>query len=96
MNPSDQPQPTSGNVRAGRPLPAEEWLRLVLQNITDYAIFTIDPQGFVTDWPEGARRNITISLGPVVGLAAPVLAPLECMLDRLREGDAMAYDYEGD
>ncbi len=48
------------------------------------------------DWPEGARRNITISLSPVVGLAAPVLAPLESMLDRLREGDAMAYDYEGD
>lgn len=48
------------------------------------------------DWPEGTRRNITISLGPVVGLAAPVLAPLESMLDRLREGDAMAYDYEGD
>ncbi len=48
------------------------------------------------DWPEGARRNITISLGPVVGLAAPVLAPLESVLDRLREGDAMAYDYEGD
>ena len=48
------------------------------------------------DWPEGARRNITISLSPVVGLAAPVLAPLESMLDRLRAGDAMAYDYEGD
>ncbi len=48
------------------------------------------------DWPEGARRNITISLGPVVGLAAPVFAPLESVLDRLREGDAMAYDYEGD
>ena len=48
------------------------------------------------DWPEGARRNITISLSPMIGLAAPVLAPLESMLDRLREGDAMAYDYEGD
>ena len=49
------------------------------------------------DWPEGARRNITISLGPVVGgFTAPVLAPLESVLDRLREGDAMAYDYEGD
>ena len=32
----------------------------------------------------------------MIGLAAPVLAPLESMLDRLREGDAMAYDYEGD
>jgi hypothetical protein len=48
------------------------------------------------DWPEGARRNITITLGPVVGLAAPVLAPLESLLDRLREADALAYDYEGD
>jgi hypothetical protein len=48
------------------------------------------------DWPEGARRAINVSLGPVFGLAAPVLAPLESMLDRLREADAMAYDYEGD
>jgi hypothetical protein len=48
------------------------------------------------DWPEGARRAVTVSLGPVAGLAAPVLAPIESLLDRLREGDAMAYDYEGD
>lgn len=48
------------------------------------------------DWPEGARRAITISLSPVVGLAAPVLAPFESLLDRLREADALAYDYEGD
>jgi hypothetical protein len=48
------------------------------------------------DWPEGARRAINVSLGPVFGLAAPVLAPLESMLDRLREADTMAYDYEGD
>ena len=48
------------------------------------------------DWPEGARRAITVSLGPVVGLAAPVLAPLESLLDRLREADGLAFDYEGD
>lgn len=48
------------------------------------------------DWPEGARRAITISLGPVVGLAAPVFAPLESLLDRLREADALAYEYEGE
>ena len=48
------------------------------------------------DWPEGARRAITVSLGPVVGLAAPVFAPLESLLDRLREGDAMAYESEAD
>ena len=48
------------------------------------------------DWPEGARRAITVSLSPVVGLAAPVLAPLESLLDRLREADGMTFDYEGD
>jgi hypothetical protein len=48
------------------------------------------------DWPEGARRAITVTLGPVVGLTAPVFAPLESLLDRLREADAMAYEHEGD
>ena len=46
------------------------------------------------DWPEGARRAITVSLSPVAGLAAPVFAPLESLLDRLREADGPAY--EGD
>jgi len=48
------------------------------------------------DWPEGARRAITINIGPVAGLAAPVFAPLESLLDRLREADALAYESEGD
>lgn len=48
------------------------------------------------DWPEGARRGISVSINPVIRLAAPVFAPLESLLDRLREADALAYDYEGD
>jgi hypothetical protein len=48
------------------------------------------------DWPEGARRAITVSLGPIVGLTAPVFAPLESLLDRLREADGLAFDYDGD
>src|SRR4029078_1369887 len=48
------------------------------------------------DWPEGARRAITVSLGPIIGLTAPVFAPLESVLDRLREADGMAFDYDGD
>ena len=47
------------------------------------------------DWPEGALRAINVTLSPVVGLAAPVLAPIESMLDRLREADALAFEYEG-
>jgi hypothetical protein len=48
------------------------------------------------DWPEGARRAISVSLGPIVGLTAPLVAPLESMLDRVREADGLAFEYEGD
>jgi len=48
------------------------------------------------DWPEGSRRAINVSLGPIVGLTAPVFAPLESMLERLREADGLAFDTEGD
>jgi hypothetical protein len=48
------------------------------------------------DWPEGARRAITVSIGPIVGLTAPVFAPLETMLDRMREADGLTFESEGD
>lgn len=48
------------------------------------------------DWPEGAGRAITVSLGPVLGLTAPVLQPLESVLESWREADSLAFDYEGE
>jgi hypothetical protein len=48
------------------------------------------------DWPEGARRAITVSIGPIVGLTAPVFAPIETMLDRMREAEGLAFESEGD
>jgi hypothetical protein len=48
------------------------------------------------DWPEGARRAITVSIGPIVGLTAPVFAPLESMLDRIREAEGLTFESEGD
>jgi len=48
------------------------------------------------DWPEGARRAITVSLGPIMGLTAPVFAPFESFLDRVREADGLTFDFEGD
>jgi PAS domain S-box-containing protein len=38
-----------GDVHAAR-------FRTILQNIPDYAIFMIDPQGFVVEWSDGAQR----------------------------------------
>ena len=48
------------------------------------------------DWPEGARRAITVSIGPIVGLTAPVFAPIESMLDRMREAEGLTFESEGD
>ena len=48
------------------------------------------------DWPEGARRAINVTLGPIVGLTGPVFRPLESALDAWREADGLAFDYEGD
>jgi hypothetical protein len=48
------------------------------------------------DWPEGARRAITISIGPIMGITAPVFAPLETVMERLREADGLAFETEGD
>ena len=48
------------------------------------------------DWPEGARRAINVTLGPIVGLTAPVFKPLESALDAWREADGLAFDSEGD
>lgn len=48
------------------------------------------------DWPEGARRAIQVSLGPIAGVTAAVSGQLESVLDALREADGLAFDYEGD
>ena len=48
------------------------------------------------DWPEGARRAINISLGPVLELTAGARARVDTMLDNVREADGLTFEYEGD
>ena len=48
------------------------------------------------DWPEGARRAISVSLGPIAGVTAPVFAPLEAIVERLREAEGLAFEGDGD
>lgn len=35
---------------------SERNFRLLVENITDYAIFMLDPEGRVTNWNKGAER----------------------------------------
>jgi hypothetical protein len=50
----------------------------------------------MADWPEGTMRGISVSLGPVPGVAVPVFPPLDAMMDSLREADRFAFEIEGD
>jgi PAS domain S-box-containing protein len=47
--------------------PAEVELRLLVESVRDYAIFMLDPNGFVLSWNEGARRIKGYTAREIVG-----------------------------
>jgi len=58
------PQQTDGR----RDLPGEENLfRLLIQAVTDFAIFLIDPKGYVLNWNDGAERIKGYTAAEVIG-----------------------------
>jgi PAS domain S-box-containing protein len=46
---------------------SEEQFRLLVQSVTDYAIFMLDPKGIVTNWNAGARRIKGYTAEEIVG-----------------------------
>jgi len=46
---------------------SEEKFRVLVQGVTDYAIYTLDPDGLVTNWNAGAQRIKGYSPDEVVG-----------------------------
>jgi PAS domain S-box-containing protein len=46
---------------------SEERFRLLVQGVADYAIFTLDPNGFVTNWNAGAARIKGYTAEEIVG-----------------------------
>jgi len=46
---------------------SEERLRVLIESVQDYAIFTLDPQGRVTSWNEGAHRLTGYTAEEMVG-----------------------------
>ncbi|GJD51556.1 Sensor histidine kinase RcsC [Methylobacterium crusticola] len=59
------------SLRAAREAAAlrqsEERYRLLLQSVTDYAIYMLDPAGIVANWNEGARRIKGYEAEQIVG-----------------------------
>ena len=48
----------------------EERLGLIVESARDYAIFTIDPRGLITDWREGAEAVFGWSRAEAIGMNA--------------------------
>jgi two-component system sensor kinase FixL len=67
---------TFGHLRTQRALEAsEERFRLLVDNARDYAFFTLDPDGCIADWNEGARRLAGWRAEEIVGRDVSVLHP---------------------
>jgi len=54
MRPPDPGEPSRRTREALRQ--SEERFRLLVEGVKDYAIFMLDPEGYVSTWNEGARR----------------------------------------
>jgi PAS domain S-box-containing protein len=63
------------------PLSSAE-LAVIFSSITEYAIFTVDPEAVVSLWNEGAERVFGYSAGEIVGKSSAILFVPE---DRARE-----------
>src|SRR5215831_19354459 len=53
--------------RSALPRDGEEQYRLLMENVKDYAIFMLDPQGRIVTWNIGAERILGFKEGEIVG-----------------------------
>src|SRR5215475_2405151 len=63
-------QKTTARKPAGRrpnPRESERDFRLLVEGVTDYAIFMLDPDGYVTNWNAGAQRIKGYKAAQIVG-----------------------------
>jgi len=58
---------------------SEERFRLLVENVHDYAIFMLDPQGRVMSWNEGARRINGYDVSEIVGRSFSLFYPPEAI-----------------
>jgi two-component system CheB/CheR fusion protein len=76
---------------------SEERMRLLVESVTDYAIFTVTPEGHIASWNSGAERVFGYSEAEMIGQSAEILftpedrargLPLQEMKTAVAEGRA--------
>ena len=75
-----RPAPLDPSKASGEPRPSrEEPYRLLTQDVLDYAIFMLDPNGFITSWNEGARQIKGWTAEEIIGQHFSRLYPQEAI-----------------
>jgi PAS domain S-box-containing protein len=83
-----QRRPPTSEPLPPAPLPSrDELYRLLVENVTDYAILVLSNDGRVVTWTEGAERMTGWSEGEVLGKPVSVLYPPEDAQDGAPERD---------
>lgn len=65
---------TARDIEPGRP---HDLLRLLVEAVTDYAIFALDPQGYILTWNPGARRFKGYTADEIIGHHFSIFYPPE-------------------
>jgi PAS domain S-box-containing protein len=74
--PSGGPRPPN----TGEPLrQSEERFRLLVESVTDYGIFMLDPKGYITSWNAGAERIKGYHASDIIGKHFSIFYPPETL-----------------
>ena len=76
---------SDGPSIAATPQDAERLFHLLMQNVTEYAIFVLDPKGRVVQWNAGAERLFGYQAEEIVGKPFSILFAPEAQAQRLAE-----------
>jgi PAS domain S-box-containing protein len=74
---------------------SDELLRLIVDSATDFAIFTVDPNGIVTSWNSGAQRLLGYTEAEIIGHSADVTFPPDDGGSRAAEEERLTASAQG-
>lgn len=85
------PEPTAAPGLPKR----DELYRLLVENVTDYAILMLSPEGRVVTWSDGAESMTGWAEGEIVGQPVSTLYPREDAEDGAPDGDLRIAEAQG-
>jgi PAS domain S-box-containing protein len=74
---------------------SEERFRLMVESVRDYAIFMLDPDGYVTSWNKGAELNKGYTADEIIGRHFSVFYPQEKLEARWPQHELEVAQREG-